>query len=80
MPTKDPVFQVGQNVVATGGYNWHLTKGKQYKVIDYTAECVTETFTWPVYVTVIGDAGKPVTGHAHRFRALRDDETPEKLS
>ena len=74
MTVKNPVFEVGQLVVATGSYNWLLTEGKQYVVIKYEPEQYDPTFTWPAYVTVIGDSGKPVTGHTHRFRALKDEE------
>ena len=72
--SKKPLFEVGQTVVATSGYNWLLTEGKKYVVTAYQPEVRDPTFTWPVYVTVIGDSGKPVTGHAHRFRALKEEE------
>lgn len=78
--TKKPVFKVGQLVVATGSYNWLLTEGKQYVVIKYEEECPTENFTWPAYVTVIGDSGKPVTGHTHRFRAVESTEPVQYIS
>ena len=68
------MFEVGQSVVATGSYNWLLTEGKQYVVTGHQPEEYTPTFTWPAYVTVIGDSGKPVTGHTQRFRALKDEE------
>lgn len=71
---NERVFKVGQQVIATGGYNWLLTKGKQYEVVRYDDPVRHETFTWPAYVTVIGDDGKPVSGHAHRFRALSANE------
>lgn len=69
MPSE-PEFEVGQIVEATGSYNWRLTRGKRYIVIGVEPELVTPTFTFPVYVTVIGDSGQPVTGHAYRFRAV----------
>lgn len=73
---SEQVFEVGQKVVATGSYNWLLTKGKQYEVIKYEPPFPEPNigFTWPAYVTVIGDSGKPVTGHTYRFRALKDEE------
>ena len=55
------VFEAGQKVVATGSYNWLLTKGKEYSVVRYEAPVETPTFTWPAYVTVIGDSGREVT-------------------
>lgn len=66
----DPIFTIGQAVIATGSYMHQLTEGKQYMVTGYEPELRGPTFTWPVYVTVIGDFGTPVTGHAHRFRPL----------
>lgn len=62
------VFEIGDHVVATGTYMHHLTEGKEYVVINYEPSVVGPTFTWPAYVTVIGNFGKPVTGHTHRFR------------
>lgn len=64
---KQWVPKVGETVIATGGYSWHLTKGREYVVTKYEPEFRDTNFTWPAYVTVIGDSGKPVTGHAHRF-------------
>ena len=74
MPIAEPVFEVGQVVVATGNYSWLLTEGKQYTVTKYEPECPDHAigFTWPAYVTVIGDSGKPVTGHTYRFRAVEE--------
>lgn len=69
---KKPVFEVGQVVEATGSYMWQLTEGKKYMVTKYEPEVYDPTFTWPAYVTVIGDMGKQVTGHTHRFRAVTD--------
>ena len=71
---NEPVFEVGQTVVSTGGYCNLLTEGKQYVVTKYEPKAYTPHFTWPVYVTVIGDYGRSVTGHAHRFRALKEGE------
>ena len=65
---KEPEFKVGDVVVATGSYMHQLTEGKEYTVVAYYPEVHDPTFTWPPYVTVIGDFGKKVTGHTHRFR------------
>lgn len=64
------VFTVGQRVQATCSYMYSLTEGKEYTVVGYADRLVTPTFTFPPYVTVIGDHGKPVTGHTNRFRAI----------
>ena len=71
-PTRE--FKVGQIVEAIGSYMWQLTEGKKYTVTVYQPEVRDPTFTWPAYVTVIGDSGKPVTGHTHRFRAVQEDQ------
>lgn len=63
-------FFVGQKVIATGSYNWLLTKGKEYRVTKFEPESYMVCFTWPAYVTVVGDNGKPVTGHVHRFKPI----------
>lgn len=70
----EPVFEVGQVVESTDGYCWHLTKGKRYTVTHYQPSCpdLHIGFTWPAYVTVIGDSGRPVTGHTYRFRAVQE--------
>lgn len=67
---NEPIFTVGQVVVATGSYMHQITEGKQYTVTRYEPEYRSPNFTWPAYVTVIGNFGKPVTGHTHRFRPL----------
>ncbi len=69
---KQTIFKAGQTVVSIGSYAYLLTEGKQYIVVKYEAECPDLNFTWPAYVTVIGDSGKPVTCHAYRFRALNE--------
>lgn len=69
----DPVFTPGQVVVAThvNGYEYKLTEGKQYTVVDYSVPYTAENgFTFPAYVTVIGDRGKEVVSHAYRFAAV----------
>lgn len=69
---NEPIFTVGQKVIATCNYMHQLTEGKQYTVIDYipSARDSNAAFTWPAYVTVIGDSGKPVTGHTYRFKPV----------
>lgn len=67
----EPIFTVGQQVVATGPYMWSLTEGKTYTVVEYTPELPTPTFTFPAYVTVVGDLGNHVTGHTHRFACIQ---------
>ena len=69
-----PIFEIGETVVATGSYGYTLTEGKQYTVVDYQPAVQVENFTWPIYVTVIGDFGKPVTGHDYRFRSMKDSD------
>lgn len=68
--TKNPTFEIGQRVIATGSYMHSLTEGKEYIVTGYQPEQRDTNFTWPEYVTVTGDLGKPVTGHAYRFRPV----------
>lgn len=63
-------FKVGQVVVATGHYMHKLTPGKEYTVTGFEPANRMETFTWPAYVTVVGDDGTSVTGHTYRFREV----------
>lgn len=76
-----PTFTVGQVVIATSSYNWLLTEGKRYTVVKYEPEVYEPEarFTWSAYVTVIGDSGKPVTGHTYRFRPLTPEEIDHDL-
>ena len=60
--------QVGQVVIAQGRPYPGLTEGKQYTVLRHAPRDVGPTFTWPAYITVMGDQGRPVTAHCHRFR------------
>ena len=60
--------RVGEVLVATGRSYPGLTEGKEYTVVRYQPRDVTPHFTFPPYITVIGDQGVPVTGHCHRFR------------
>lgn len=66
----ETVFHVGQRVKCTGGYSWLLAEGKEYTAIRYEKGERVNGYQWPAYVTVTGDAGKPVTGHTHRFKAI----------
>lgn len=72
------VFKAGERVVATCNYMHQITEGKTYEVVEYIERCVTPTFTWPPYVTVLGDFGKPVTGHTHRFRREQPAYKPSR--
>lgn len=73
MATK---FVVGQTVEATCGYAHQITQGKRYVVTGVSEEYyeASAAFTWPEYVTVVGDFGEPVTGHTYRFKAIEDVE------
>ena len=68
----DTVFVVGQKVIANhiDGYGNLLTKGKEYTVTKYQHGYNQESFTWPAYVSVIGDWGKEVKCHTYRFKAV----------
>ena len=66
----EQVFEVGQRVVTTGSYMWSLTEGEEYVVVEYRPSVCFPSFTFPPYVTVMGDLGRLVTGHTHRFRPL----------
>ena len=63
-------FAIGQEVIATCTYMHQITEGKRYVVTGTTPKLVTPTFTFPEYVTVTGNFGTRVTGHAHRFKAV----------
>lgn len=65
-------FKVGQEVLAVGATGGGITAGRRYTVVDVEPELVTPTFTWPEYTTVIGDDGRPCTGHSHRFQEVSD--------
>ena len=64
---SDPVFEPGEVVIAAMDYAHSITEGKEYTVTAYCPRSPESTFTWPAYVTVIGDFGHPVTGHTYRF-------------
>jgi hypothetical protein len=70
----DAVFEIGQTVVAACDYAHQVVEGRRYRVVGYQPKCPTPNFTWPAYVTVIGDNGGKVTAHTHRFRALKEGE------
>ena len=66
-------FYEGQRVIATGSYGYLLTTGKEYEVVGVTPPLVLPSFTFPEYVSVIGDDGKRVTGHNHRFQPVAEN-------
>ena len=68
------VFEVGEIVVATCSHAWQLTEGKQYVVIKYEPPYREPNigFTWPAYVTGVGDRGKALSCHTYRFRRLEE--------
>ncbi len=67
---KEEVFTVGQRVVAISSFEWYLTEGREYRVVEYIPRLPLERFTFPAYVTVVGDHGKNITVHAWRFRVI----------
>lgn len=67
-PLYEPVFTVGQRVIATGRPYPGLTEGREYVVTKYEKSGRDPTFRWPAYVFVLGDLGKTVCAHTHRFR------------
>jgi hypothetical protein len=60
--------RVGQVVIAHGRSYPGLTEGKEYTVVGYQPRDVGPSFTFPPYITVMGDHGSRVTAHCHRFR------------
>ena len=66
-------FYEGQRVIATGSYGYLLTTGKEYEVVGVTPPLVLPYFTFPEYVSVIGDDGNLVTGHSHRFQPVAEN-------
>lgn len=74
----NPVFEKGEKVRALCNYAYNITKGKTYEVVMYEPEFCdgrnSAWFTWPAYLTVIGDDGKAVGCHAHRFAKLNADQ------
>lgn len=59
----------GDTIICRGTYSYHLTEGKEYTVIRYEPAEASSLpgFTWPAYVVVEDDIGKPVHCHASRF-------------
>lgn len=71
---KDPIFEVGQIVIARSSYPWRLTEGHLYTVVEYIPTEYSPHFTWPAYVAIVDDSGKLATFHAYRFRELTEEE------
>jgi hypothetical protein len=67
-------FQVGQRVKATCSYANQITEGKTYTIVEIQEPFKQDHFTFPEYTIVIGDFGKKVSGHSHRWRALTEGE------
>ena len=65
-------FETGETVICTGPRGVPLTMGKEHEVLDFSPEYMEPDnpacYTWPAYVTVIGDDGKKHTVHADRFK------------
>ena len=68
MILSDTTFTPGDVVIATMNYGHNVTKDKEYTVTDFAPEAVNGAFTWPAYVTVLGDDSRPATAHTYRFR------------
>ena len=68
--TGNPVFEVGEKIICTGSHGYALTAGKEYEVLEYDEkiEHYGIGFTWPAYVTVMGDDDKKAFCHARRFK------------
>jgi hypothetical protein len=69
MSTFKPTFEVGALVkcVYSHGYG-ALTEGRTYTVTEVEEPVRHNYFTFPEYVSVIGDHGKTITAYPHRFR------------
>jgi len=71
---KEPVFAVGEKVIATGPYMHQITSGKEYEVIRYRpTHWADNGFRYSASVWVIGDFGTPVGGFTYRFRKVAQD-------
>lgn len=55
-------------VVLRDGYEYHLTKGKEYEVLDICEGM----FAGDYYVTVKGDKDRKTTGHYWRFGITKE--------
>jgi hypothetical protein len=71
-------FKEGEQVRAICNHAYRIKEGKIYTIIKFEPEFYDRTspsgFTWPSYATVIGDNGKPITCHAHRFAKLEANQ------
>lgn len=69
--TKNPVFEVGEQVRCKGNYGYAFTIGKVYTILTYEP-CVqyAHGFIWPAYVRVLDDNGKQAACHAERFERI----------
>jgi len=63
-------FTPGQKVIAKYVSGYHFTEGKEYTVIEYCPSEVSAlpNFTWPAYLLIEDDNGKPSMCHAYRFK------------
>lgn len=64
-------FNVGDTATCVASRGYNLTTGKDYTVARYEPEYPEPGigFTWPAYVWVTDDAGRPAVCHASRFKA-----------
>ena len=69
-----PEFTIGQTVKAVAVRGLHnITEGKTYTVTGYYEPVTMENgYTFPAYVTVQNDFGKPSQLHTHRFQAVAE--------
>jgi hypothetical protein len=76
MSVAEPTFVPGQKVRAVASVGWSLTEGKEYTVVEVTPPCYHPhaRFTFPVYVTVLNDQGKPRQWHTHRFQPVEEKQ------
>jgi len=63
-------FTTGQQVRAAMNHGWRITEGRLYEVVETIPRLVTPTFTFPEYVVVLDDNGKPCTCYTYRFKAV----------
>lgn len=67
----ESIFKKNDIVICKGTRGYNFTTDKEYKVLDYEAECPATSamrFTWPPYVKLQDDTGKVVCCHARRFK------------
>lgn len=61
-------FKKGQTVRALRSFPPFLVEGEHYTVVHVLPEYSEDgMFTWPAIVTVVGEGGRKVAAHAHRF-------------